>query len=134
MIRKLLISVFPFLVLTIAYIISNSDVNPITGKAQLKADIECEGIFLQIRNSNNYEWTDVHIYLNDEYLLLVPIIYPRDVIVALLRDFKKANGTSFDPKKMKPEEIFIKAKTQRGEGTLKRFLTHRNPIPIKNHN
>lgn len=112
----------PFIVLLIVYMIGNSNVNPLTGKPRLKVGIECEDNFIYIRNLNNYEWTDVHIYLNDKYLIVIPVLYSKDTIVTILKDFKTQDGIRFDLEKNKPETIYIEVTTPKGKGTIKRDL------------
>lgn len=85
----------------------------------MKAEVsESYGVF-EIKNLNDYDWTDVKLDLNGRTMSSGYIYKPgrimagKSICVAAI-DFTDLNGTRFNPITQKPLKIYLDAKTPNG--------------------
>jgi hypothetical protein len=64
----------------------------------LNGDVREEDSRLYLVNDSDYEWKDVRLLLNTDYKLNVPVLDSHSECNAELSQFKKDDGTQFDPK------------------------------------
>jgi hypothetical protein len=63
----------------------------------LNGDVSVDGTQVIVTNNSDYEWGDVRLLLNTDFKLNTPVMLPHTAYSPDLSEFKKDDGTVFNP-------------------------------------
>jgi hypothetical protein len=101
---------------------NSSSSTPPVQEIKLNAAVRFDGAQFILTNNDAYNWTDVEVEINgglikSGYILKVDLIEAQKTYTVGALQFAKPDGTRFNPFSVKPQSIFITAKTRRGDGS-----------------
>jgi hypothetical protein len=76
---------------------------------------------LTLENQTNREWRNVRVTVNDHFTGGVPLLMPRGLMTAPLRDFQSGFGHRFDRGRMSVYRVRVSATDSEGEPVTLRW-------------
>jgi len=100
---------------------SGSASAPPVQEVQLNAAVRFDGSQFILTNNDSFDWTNVKIEINGGiirggYVLNTDRVTAKNTYTVGAMQFAKSDGTRLNPFAVKPQSIFISAKTPKGTG------------------